>query len=138
MKSYLAAFALATAFSPVLASAQECAKEFEIIDAQIKGAALQAAYKGREAEHPLVLRMKGGELVDLTGTIITAMPYESWTGDMPVVNKVGGFLVEAKPLIDAGKEEECVALLNKAKAEISAFDSDGSIDTQSSGSTMSN
>lgn len=109
---------LVSAAAPTAAIAQDCAKEFAAIDSQIQGAKLQAAYKGREAEHPLVLRMKGGELVDLTGVIITATPYESWTGDKPVVDKVGGYMVEAKPLIEAGDEEKCRVLLEQAYSEI--------------------
>lgn len=120
MRMPLAALVLATTL-PAAAIAQDCADEFDAIDAQIAGAKLQQAYKGREADHPLVLRMKGGELVDLTGVIVTATPYESWTGDRPVVDKVGGFLVEAKPLIEAGDEEKCLALLAEARAEIGGF-----------------
>lgn len=134
MRMPLAALVLATTL-PAAAVAQDCAEGFDAIDAQITGAKLQQAYKGREADHPLVLKMKGGELVDLTGVIVTAAPYESWTGDRPVVDKVGGFLVEAKPLLEAGDEEKCLALLAEAQAEISGFqDRTDSSRTPSSGS----
>ena len=112
---------LVSAAGPATAEAQACAKEFAAIESQIQGARLQAAYKGREAEHPLVLKMKGGALVDLTGVIVTAAPYESWTGDSPVVDKVGGYMVEAKPLIEAGDEDKCQALLEQAREEIDGY-----------------
>ncbi len=112
---------LVTATAPTTVTAQECAKEFAALDSQIQGARLQAAYKGREAEHPLVLKLKGGELVDLTGVIVTATPYESWTGDSPVVDKIGGYMVEAKPLIEADDEEKCQALLDQARSEIKGY-----------------
>jgi hypothetical protein len=122
MRTSIAAAVALTLSVPAAGQAQECAEEFAAIEKQVTGSALQAEYKGREAAHPLVLNMKGGEIVDLTGTIVTATPYESWTGDRPVVDKVGGFMTEAKPLIEAKNEEECLALLEKAKAEIEAFD----------------
>ncbi len=112
---------LVTATAQTTVTAQECAKEFAALDSQIQGARLQAAYKGREAEHPLVLKLKGGELVDLTGVIVTATPYESWTGDSPVVDKIGGYMVEAKPLIEADDEEKCQALLDQARSEIKGY-----------------
>jgi|GEM_PF-3171845 len=121
MRKVLIATALSVILVPVTGVAQDCAEQFSAIQAQIEGARLQAAYKGREGEHPLVLNMKDGSLVDLTGVIVTATPYESWTGDKPVVDKVGGYLTEAKPLIEAGKNEECAALLEKTRAEIDAY-----------------
>lgn len=139
MKQYLAALALTVSLAgaaiPGPALAKDCAEEFDEIDAQIQGAKLQADYSGREADHPLVLRMKGGELVDLTGVIVTATPYESWTGDAPVVDKIGGYLVEAKPLIEAGDDQKCLALLEQARAEISGFDRDRTSNAPSSTST---
>lgn len=142
MKQHLAALALTVTLTgaaiPGTALANACAEEFDAIGAQIQGATLQAAYKGREADHPLVLRMKGGDVVDLTGVIITATPYESWTGDAPVVDKVGGYLVEAKPLIEAGDDEKCLALLEQARAEISRFDRDKTSDAPSSTSSTGN
>jgi hypothetical protein len=120
-KSAAVAIALAALF-PAAAVAQECAAEFAAIEKQITGAALQAEYRGRETAHPMVLQLADGEVVDLTGMIIIATPYESWLGDRPVVDKVGGFLAAAKPLIEAGSEEECMAQLEQARAEIQAFE----------------
>ncbi len=120
--------AVAFALFPTAGFAQDpsCADAFAALDKQMTDAALQAEYKGREASHPLVLQMASGELVDLTGVIIVATPYESWTGSRPVVDKVGGYLTDAKPLIEAGNEEGCRSLLEQARADIKAFDqSDG-------------
>ena len=104
-----------------IANAQECEKEFAALESQIQGAKLQADYKGKEASHPLVLAMESGELVDLTGQIVTATPYESWAGDKSVVDKVNGYLTEAKSLSEAKKEQECLALLTQARKEIQLF-----------------
>jgi hypothetical protein len=138
MKTTILHAALATAIFATPALAQDCAGEFALLDKQIKGAALQAQYKGREADHPLVLKMKDGRLVDLTGVIVTATPYESWTGDRPVVDKVGGYLVEAKPLIEAENEAECMRLLEVARSEISAFGQRADTPASSGQSTSDN
>jgi hypothetical protein len=126
MRRSIPAALAAAALFPAAAMAQDnsCADEFAAIEKQIQGSALQAEYEGREAAHPLVLLMADGELVDLSGTIITATPYESWTGDRPVVDKVGGFLTEAKPLIESGDAEGCGALLEQARAEIASVQSE--------------
>ncbi len=126
MPRFIPAALAAAAMFPAAAVAQDksCADEFAAIEKQIQGSALQAEYEGREGAHPLVLVMADGELVDLTGTIITATPYESWTGSRPVVDKVGGFLTEAKPLIEEGDQEGCSAMLEQARAEIASFQSD--------------
>lgn len=115
-----AAIALGALF-PATSLAQECKEGFAEVESQIEGAELQAEYAGREATHPLVLRMADGELVDLTGAIVTATPYESWTGSREVVDKVGSLVTEAQPLIEAGNEEECMALLEQARSEIAAY-----------------
>ena len=126
MRSFIPAALAAAALFPAAAMAQDesCADAFAAIQKQIEGSALQADYEGREGAHPLVLVMADGELVDLSGMIIIAEPYGSWTRDRSVADRVGGFLTEAKPLIEAGDEEGCDALLEQARTQIASFEAE--------------
>ena len=127
MKSHvpIALFLAISLPAGALAQEEECADAFAALQKQIDGSALQAAYKGREASHPMVLRMADGSLVDLTGVIIVSTPYESWTGGRPVVDKVSGYIADAQPLIEAGDEDECLKLLKLARTEIAAASGSG-------------
>jgi hypothetical protein len=104
---------------PTAGLAQECAAGFAALDKQIKGAALQAQYKGKEDSHPMVLHMADGSLVDLTGQILTDQPYPGWASDEATIEKVKALIKQSEPLIKEKKEEECTALLQQAQVATS-------------------
>ena len=118
-KLILATTAFAFAVLPAMHAVADCKGDVEGIETKIKQAKTREAYKGREAEHPEVLIMSDGRLVDLTGYIIVdASVQESWLGDRPVTDQVTALVAEAKGFADKKQDADCAAVYEKIQAAI--------------------
>lgn len=118
-KLIVATIGFALAVLPAMQASADCKGDVEGIETKIKQAKVRETYKGREAEHPEVLIMSDGRLVDLTGYIIVdPSVQESWLGDRPVVEQITPMIAEAKGFADKKQDADCMGVYEKIQGAI--------------------
>lgn len=113
------AILFAVALVPAQQASADCKGDVEGIEKKIKQASVRDTFKGREADHPEVLVMADGRLVDLSGYIlIDATTQESWLANRQIVASLAPLIAEAKGFSANKQEAECVAVQEKIMGAI--------------------
>lgn len=66
-------------------------------------------------EHPLVVKLADGRIVNLSGEAELSKPLESWTRALDISRKAQTDLEEAGKLLEALKQDDCIKLLEPYK-----------------------
>ena len=114
-KTVLTAGVLGIAVFGATPSLADCKAEIAAYLARIDNEEARLKYTGREADHPLVLKMTDGRLVDLSGYIVKTGPAESWMGDRQIYESVRQLAGQARQFADENRGGECDATLGEIR-----------------------
>ncbi len=111
-------------FNTGIAHAQSTAGECEQLISQLKlhsqklredEKRARSAAEQLALEHPLVVKLADGRIVNLSGESELSKPLESWTRALDISRKAQTDLESAGKLLEALKQDDCIKLLEPYK-----------------------